>query len=52
MNPYLTRHGMINLKSNEHKMIVAQKLEKDSNYGKYDIYEFEYSDIEMRFVRI
>lgn len=52
INSYLTRHGMINLRSDGHKMIMAQKLEKDSNHGKYDIYEFEYSDTEKRFVRI
>ncbi|MEP5616830.1 MAG: hypothetical protein ABJP76_12030, partial [Flavobacteriaceae bacterium] len=51
INSYLTRYGMITLRSDGEQMIMAQKLEKDGRGGKYDIYKFAYSDQEKRFVR-
>ena len=37
INSYLTRYGMISLRSDGKNMILAQKLEKDSHWGKYDL---------------
>ncbi|KQC28872.1 ComEC/Rec2 family competence protein [Flagellimonas eckloniae] len=51
INSYLTRYGMISLRSDGEQMIVAQKLEKDGRGGKYDIYKFRFDTQEQRFVR-
>ncbi|TXN35444.1 hypothetical protein FVB32_12740 [Flagellimonas hymeniacidonis] len=51
INSYLTRYGMISLRSDGEQMIVAQKLEKDGRGGKYDIYKFAFDAQEQRFVR-
>lgn len=51
INSYLTRYGMISLRSDGEQMIVAQKLEKDGRGGKYDIYKFAFDSQEQRFVR-
>ncbi|WP_420602050.1 ComEC/Rec2 family competence protein [Flagellimonas sp.] len=51
INSYLTRYGMISLRSDGDQMIVAQKLERDSRSSKYDIYEFAFDAQEQRFVR-
>lgn len=52
INSYLTRYGMISLRSDGEKMIMTQKLEKDSSHGKYDIYKFKFNSDEKRFVRV
>jgi len=52
INSYLTRYGMISLRSDGEKMILAQKLERDSHSGKYDIYKFQFDTAANRFNRI
>ena len=51
INSYLTRYGMISLRSDGDQLVMAQKLEKDARSGKYDIYKFEFDAGEQRFVR-
>lgn len=51
INSYLTRYGMITLRSDGDKMIMAQKLERDARGGKYDIYKFRYETTRQRFER-
>jgi len=50
INSFLTRYGMINVRTDGKKMIVAQKLERDAPYGKWDIHKLEYNALEGRFV--
>jgi len=52
INSYLTRYGMISLRSDGEKMIMAQKFERDAGSGKYDIYEFSYDSTRQRFERM
>ncbi|UII31341.1 hypothetical protein LVD17_23905 [Fulvivirga ulvae] len=49
LNSYLTKYGMINLRTDGSKMIIAQKLEKQASYGKWDIHKLEYSQSSGRF---
>jgi hypothetical protein len=42
-------YGMINVRSDGEKIIIAQKLEKPSNGRKYDIYKLEYLDGELKY---
>ncbi len=49
VNSNLTRYGMINLRTNGTQMIIAQKLEVDAAYGKWDIHKLEYSSKTNRF---
>ncbi|MBS9463108.1 hypothetical protein KIM67_11860 [Flagellimonas sp. 389] len=51
INSYLTRYGMISLRSDGKQMVMAQKLEKDAHWGKYDMYKFAFDEGEQRFVR-
>jgi beta-lactamase superfamily II metal-dependent hydrolase len=50
INSFLTRYGMINVRTDGQKMIVAQKYERDAGYGKWDIHKLEYVDSMGRFV--
>jgi hypothetical protein len=43
---------MINVRSDGNRMIIAQKLEKDASYGKWDIHQLEYDNTEGRFVLV
>jgi beta-lactamase superfamily II metal-dependent hydrolase len=49
INSYLTKYGMINLRTDGEKMIIAQKLERKAAHGKWDIHQLEYSDATGRF---
>jgi beta-lactamase superfamily II metal-dependent hydrolase len=49
INSYVTRYGMINLRTDGERMILAQKYERDSPHGKWDIHELEYSEASKRF---
>ncbi len=48
-NSALTKFGMINVRTDGQKGIIAQKLEKKSSYSKWDIYEIEYDKALKRF---
>ncbi len=48
-NSFLTKYGMINLRTDGRKMIVAQKYERPSTHGKWDIHKFKYSSDSKRF---
>ncbi len=50
INSFLTKYGMINVRTDGNKMIIAQKLERKATYGKWDIHKMEYSQDEKRFV--
>jgi len=52
INSYLTKFGMINLRTDGNKMIMAQKLEKKAAYGKWDIHELAYNSSSKRFEHI
>lgn len=52
INSNLTKYGMINLRTDGERMIIAQRYEKPATYGKWDIYNLEYSDETKRFERI
>ncbi len=45
INSFLTKYGMINLRTDGRKMIIAQKLERPSGSSKWDIHQLEYSEI-------
>ncbi len=49
INSYLTKYGMINLRTDGQTMIIAQKLESPASYGKWDIHRLEYSEESGRF---
>ena len=49
---FLTRFGMINLRSDGTRMIIAQKYERDAPSGKWDIQEMIFNDNSGRFERI
>lgn len=49
INSFLTKFGMINLRTDGEKMIIAQKLETPSASSKWDIHQLEYSNDEGRF---
>jgi len=48
-NSFLTKYGMINLRTDGEKMIIAQKLERPSKDGKWDVHELIYSTVTKRF---
>ena len=50
INSFQTKYGMINVRTDGDKMIVAQKLEVSASYGKWDIHELKYSKTKKRFV--
>lgn len=52
LNSFLTRYGMINLRTDGNRMIIAQKYEKKAGHGKWDIHKLEYDAGEERFVRV
>lgn len=52
INSFLTKYGMINLRTDGSKMIMAQKYEVPASYGKWDIHKLEYSDATKRFEQI
>ena len=49
MNSFLTKYGMINVRSDGRRTIIAQKLETPASYGKWDIHQLEYSNGTKRF---
>ena len=49
LNSFLTKYGMINLRTDGEKMIMAQKYERKASYGKWDIHKLIYSNITKRF---
>ena len=49
INSFLTKFGMINLRTDGKKMIIAQKLEQKSAHSKWDIYKLEYKPAKKRF---
>ena len=49
INSCLTKYGMINLRTDGERMIIAQKYEKPANSGKWDIHKLEYSNDTGRF---
>lgn len=52
INSYLTKFGMINLRTDGNKMILAQKLEHAAAHGKWDIHGLEYDTISKRFEHV
>lgn len=51
-NSSMTKFGMINIRTDGKKGIIAQKLERKSSHSKWDIYKIEYSDSKRRFVLV
>lgn len=49
-NSVLTKFGMINVRTDGKRGIIAQKLERKSSHSKWDIYQIEYSKSKRRFV--
>lgn len=49
LNSFLTKYGMINLRTDGSKMIMAQKYEVQASHGKWDIHKLEYSNTTKRF---
>lgn len=49
INSFLTRFGMINLRTDGSRMIVAQKYETPASHGKWDIHKLKYSYYSKRF---
>ncbi len=49
INSFLTKYGMINVRTDGKKLIIAQKYEVSSAHGKWDIQELEYSETTKRF---
>jgi len=49
INSFLTKYGMINLRTDGERMIIAQKYEVPASHGKWDIHQLEYSDDTERF---
>lgn len=49
INSSVTKFGMINLRTDGERMILAQKYERDAPHGKWDIHELEYSEVSKRF---
>ena len=50
INKYLTKYGMINVRTDGKRMILAQKYERKADHGKWDIHKMEYSNSKKRFV--
>lgn len=49
INSYLTKYGMINLRTDGKRMIIAQKLEREASTGKWDIHQLEFNTNSNRF---
>jgi beta-lactamase superfamily II metal-dependent hydrolase len=49
INSFATKFGMINLRTDGKKMIIAQKYERETASGKWDIHMLEYSEDTKRF---
>lgn len=49
INSNLTRYGMINVRTDGRRMIIAQKYEKPATHGKWDIQKLVYSEETQRF---
>ena len=49
INSFLTKYGMINLRTDGKRMIIAQKLEVPAGHGKWDIHDLVYSETTQRF---
>jgi beta-lactamase superfamily II metal-dependent hydrolase len=49
INSFVTKYGMINLRTDGKRMIIAQKYEKPANSGKWDVHKLEYSSSTNRF---
>mgnify|MGYP000067750608 CR=1 FL=1 len=49
INSFLTKYGMINLRTDGKRMIMASKLEVQSAHSKWDIHMLEYSNQSKRF---
>ena len=49
INSFATKFGMINLRTDGRKMIIAQKYERETASGKWDIHMLEYSEETKRF---
>ena len=52
INSFLTKYGMINLRTDGERMILAQKYEASASYGKWDIHQLEYDTTTKRFERL
>ena len=50
INSFITKFGMINVRTDGRRMIIAQKYERESSSGKWDIHEFKYHNTKRRFV--
>lgn len=51
INKFITKFGMINVRTDGERMIIAQKYERKASHGKWDIHKLEYDTAEQRFVR-
>ncbi|WP_435182337.1 ComEC/Rec2 family competence protein [Cellulophaga omnivescoria] len=49
INSFLTKYGMINLRTDGERMIIAQKLERNAGHSKWDIHKLKYSKTTKRF---
>ncbi len=49
INSFLTKYGMINLRTDGSRMILAQKYERAAGHGKWDIHKLAYSNTTKRF---
>jgi beta-lactamase superfamily II metal-dependent hydrolase len=49
INSFITKYGMINVRTDGKRMILAQKYETPSSSGKWDIHELKYSGTSKRF---
>ena len=50
INAFQTKYGMINVRTDGKRMILAQKYERAASHGKWDIHELKYSNSKKRFV--
>ncbi len=50
INSFITKFGMINVRTDGKRMIIAQKYERDAPHGKWDIHELKYNTNKKRFV--
>lgn len=49
INSTLTKYGMINVRCDGQRMVIAQKLEVPATYGKWDLHSLEFSAATNRF---
>lgn len=52
INSNLTKYGMINLRTDGEKMVIAQKLEIEAPHGKWDIHELKFDPGQGRFTLV